>query len=184
MHPFALHITWTTYGTWLPGDERGHVSNIILPTGGFIRADDTPGAPIPPGDEFTRNRARDLQKGDTVWLTSAQALCACEAIAAAAAKRNWKILRAAAMPNHLHNVVMSCPDDGPLVRRILKGVSQAALNDFAGRNQRWFTAGGSDRHKHGDEAVTNAVNYVARQAHQLARIIDNVASLVEEVRRG
>jgi REP element-mobilizing transposase RayT len=184
MRPFALHITWTTYGTWLPGDERGHVSNIILPAGGFIRADDTPGAPIPSGDEFTRQRAADLQKGDTVWLTAAQALSACQAIAAAASKRGWLVVRAGAMANHLHNVVMNCPDDGPLVRRILKGTSQAALNDLAGRNQRWFSAGGSDRYKHGDEAIANAVNYVARQAFQLARIIDNVASLVEDIRRG
>src|SRR5690349_21194983 len=22
------HLTWTTYGTWLPGDERGFVSNV------------------------------------------------------------------------------------------------------------------------------------------------------------
>ena len=26
LRPFALHITWTCYGTWLPGDERGYVA--------------------------------------------------------------------------------------------------------------------------------------------------------------
>jgi len=31
----AMFFTWTTYGTWLPGDERGHVSNKLRPTGGF-----------------------------------------------------------------------------------------------------------------------------------------------------
>ena len=25
--PMAYFITWTTYGTWLPGDERGHWSD-------------------------------------------------------------------------------------------------------------------------------------------------------------
>src|SRR3954454_4062773 len=35
---FALHITWTCYGTWLPGDERGHVSDVIFPDGGFVPA--------------------------------------------------------------------------------------------------------------------------------------------------
>src|SRR5437588_12540813 len=25
--PLAYHITWTTYGTWLPGDERGWVDS-------------------------------------------------------------------------------------------------------------------------------------------------------------
>ena len=25
--PLAYHITWTTYGTWLPGDSRGWVKS-------------------------------------------------------------------------------------------------------------------------------------------------------------
>jgi hypothetical protein len=24
--PLAYYLTWTTYGTWLPGDERGWVA--------------------------------------------------------------------------------------------------------------------------------------------------------------
>ncbi len=177
MRPFALHITWTTYSTWLPGDERGHVSNILLPDGDIIHKHNTPGTPYAAGDDFTRQQARDLQSGDTVWLTAPQALCACQALAAATAKRGWRLVRAAAMANHIHNVVIDCPNDGPLVRRILKGVSQAALSDFAGRNQRWFTAGGSDRYKNDDEAINNAIQYVADQPYQLARVIDKVASL-------
>lgn len=178
MRPFALHITWTCYGTWLPGDERGHVSNILDSTVGYIPKLNEPGTPCAAGDNYTRHRAQQLQKGDTVYLNQPQALCACEAIAAAAIKRGWRIVRAAAMRNHIHNVMMDCPNDGPLVRRILKGVSQAALNDFIGRNQRWWTAGGSDRYKNDVEAIENCVKYVANQKHQLACIIDNVASLV------
>jgi hypothetical protein len=64
--PFALLITWTCYGTWLPGDERGHVSNILHPEGGFDPKENVPGAPIAPGNAFTRERARALQKGETV----------------------------------------------------------------------------------------------------------------------
>ena len=33
--PFVLHITWTCYGNWLPGDRRGYVSNTLRPEGGF-----------------------------------------------------------------------------------------------------------------------------------------------------
>jgi hypothetical protein len=27
MPPIAYHLTWTTYGTWLPGDSRGWVQS-------------------------------------------------------------------------------------------------------------------------------------------------------------
>ena len=32
--PFALHITWTCYGTWLPGDARGWVEDVQFTDGG------------------------------------------------------------------------------------------------------------------------------------------------------
>jgi REP element-mobilizing transposase RayT len=164
---FALHITWTCYATWLPGDERGHVSNVILPDGGHRPKQNVPGAPIEPGDAFTRDRARSLQKGETVWLTPAQALCAATALVNAVRERGWRILRAALMANHIHVVITDCPDDGPAVRRVLKGVSQAALSRAQGRPQRWWTAGGSDRYKHGAAAVEAAVQYVADQEYKL-----------------
>jgi REP element-mobilizing transposase RayT len=169
---FALHITWTCYGTWLPGDERGHVSNLLVPEGGFEPKQNVPGTPVAAGDAFTRARASALQKGDTVWLTPAQALCAAKALVAAARERGWRILRASLMANHIHVVVCDCPDDGPAVRRILKGVTQAALSAAQGRSQRWWTAGGSDRYKHGTRAIEAAVNYVANQEYKLVEIVD------------
>jgi REP element-mobilizing transposase RayT len=169
---FALHITWTCYGTWLPGDERGHVSNVLLPGGGFTPKANAPGTPPSPGDEFTRGRARALQAGETVWLTPAQAVCAADALVAACRARGWHIRRAAVMANHVHVVVCACPDDGEAVRRVLKGVSQAALSKAGGRARRWWTAGGSDRYKHGATAVEEAVRYVADQAYKLAEVVD------------
>jgi REP element-mobilizing transposase RayT len=169
---FALHITWTCYGTWLPGDDRGHVSNVLLPSGGYRDKQNTPGTPIAAGDSYTRQRAQTLQKGSTVWLTMATAKVTATALVQAASQRNWHILRASVMPNHVHVVVTNCPDDGAAVRRVLKGVSQAALNEASARPQRWWTAGGSDRYKHGVAAVEAAVNYVANQANKLAEVVD------------
>ncbi|MBV9125731.1 MAG: hypothetical protein JO112_20470, partial [Planctomycetes bacterium] len=91
--PFALHITWTCYGTWLPGDGRGHVSNVLLPAGGFLPKENVPGTPYHPGDDFTRRRARELQKGETVHLTAEQALAAAESLCRAAQSRGWRIVR-------------------------------------------------------------------------------------------
>jgi REP element-mobilizing transposase RayT len=168
--PFALHITWTCYGTWLPGDERGHVSNTLLPQGGFIRKQNIPGTPYAPGDEYTRNRARNLQKHATARLHPDHANCVAESLINATWARDWRILRAAIMPDHVHVLVTDCPDDGPAVRRILKGVSQADLNRFIGYSRRWWTTGGSDRYKHGHQAIENADRYIANQENMLAAI--------------
>ena len=82
--PFALHITWTCYGTWLPGDERGYVSNALLPSGGFRSKENTPGTPYTADDPYTRGRARALQKDSTVFLTRELARVAAEALVEAA----------------------------------------------------------------------------------------------------
>src|SRR5947209_16158139 len=135
MSAFALHISWTCYGTWLPGDERGHVSDVLFPDGRVVPKQNVRGTPPATGNEYTRDRARVLQAGETVWLTPAQAVVAATALVEACRARGWRILRAAVMANHIHVVVCDCPDDGPAVRRILKGVSQAALSKANGRSE-------------------------------------------------
>jgi hypothetical protein len=78
------------------------------------------------------------------------------------------------MANHVHVVVTSCPDDGPAVRRVLKGVSQAALRRATGGQRRCWTAGGSDRYKHGGAAVDAALRYVGDQEGKLVEVVDMV----------
>lgn len=77
------------------------------------------------------------------------------------------------MANHVHAVVTECPDNGPAVRRVLNGVSQAALSGAAEKPRTWWTSGGSDRYKHGRAAVEAAINYVAEQERVLVQIVNN-----------
>jgi REP element-mobilizing transposase RayT len=174
--PFALHITWTCYATWLPGDRRGYVSNTLLPEGGAVPKQNTPGTPYRADDPYTLRTARARQKGETVGLSADEARCAARSLVEAARARSWRILRASLMANHVHVVITDCPDDGPAVRRVLKGNSQAALSAETGRPQRWWTAGGSDRYKHDHAAIEAAVAYVAGQQGILAQIVDMVLS--------
>ena len=78
--PFALHTTWTCYGAWLPGDERGHVSDIILPSGSLIEKQNVPGTPILSGDAYTRSRSLRLMKDEPVWLNRDQARIVAETL--------------------------------------------------------------------------------------------------------
>jgi REP element-mobilizing transposase RayT len=169
---FALHISWTCYGNWLPGDERGYVSSTLRPDGRYAPRENTPRTPYKKDSPATRERAVACQKWPAVRLTAEQAGCVAAALVRAAAARRWRVLRAAVMANHVHVVVADCPDDGPLVRRALKGVTQAALSDHAGGPRRWWTEAGSDRYKHGEDAVRAAVGYVAGQEWMLAGVDD------------
>ena len=170
--PFALFISWTCYGNWLPGDKRGYVSNTHLPGGGFLPKQNVPGTPYTKDHPLTRHQTSALMNQEPARLTRAHAVVAAESLVEAAAKRSWRILRGAIMANHVHVVVFDCPDDGPGVRRILKGTSQARLSDQEGENRRWWTRGGSDRYLHIDEAILAAIRYVAEQEYKLAEIID------------
>src|SRR5262245_51221982 len=113
--PFALLITWTCYGTWLPGDARGYVSNTLLPQGGFQHKENRPGTTCTRDDPYTRDRARARMKQEPVYLSTVEAFIAAETIAQAALKRGWRIVRGAFMANHVHVLLQGCPDDGPQV---------------------------------------------------------------------
>jgi REP element-mobilizing transposase RayT len=114
-----------------------------------------------------------LQRHETVSLTRAEARVTAQAMIAAAQERDWVILQGAIMANHVHVVVANCPNNGPAVRRVLKGTSQAALSRFVGRLRKWWTTGGSDRYKNDAEAVARAIHYVANQEFMLVKIVNN-----------
>jgi len=171
---FALHTTWTCYGTWMPGDERGHVSNVLVPLQGYDPKRNVPGSEVALGDANTKDRASALQKYPTVWLTANQAVCVAETLTVAAKKRNWHISIAAVMANHVHVVTFGCPPDGASVRRVWKGTTQAALSKLVGQSRSWWTDGGSDRYKNDEKAIESAIEYVANQEFKLAMIVDMV----------
>jgi REP element-mobilizing transposase RayT len=171
----AILVTWTCYGTWLPGDERGFVSNKLRGDGSFDRKRNAPGTEPHADDPYTHSVASELQEWPTVMLTPAQALAAANSLCELARKRKWIIHRAAIMANHVHVVVANCPDDGPAARRVLKGVTSADLSRAEGKSLRWWTAGGSNRYLKGTEAIEAGIQYVAEQEYKLAEVINNVA---------
>lgn len=170
---FALHITWTCYGTWLPGDPRGYVSNTLLPKGGFVPKQNVPDTAYAANDSNTYLHAQRLQKSPPARLLTDHAWCAAHAIVNGARERQWHILRGAFMANHVHIVVSGCPQDGPMVRRILKGISDAKLRKEFPGNGRWWTQGGSDHYKNTPRAIEAAIDYVANQEYILVAI-DNM----------
>lgn len=173
MRPFALVLTWTCYGTWLPGDFRGYVSNTYDAKLGYLPRQNSPGTPYTANDPVTLKRAQEAQKHESYLLDEPSAGIAATALISACTKRNWQLARSALMFNHAHVVVMECPNDGPGVRRILKGNSQAALNDAEGITRRRWTAGGCDRYLNDWPAIGSVNSYVEQQEGILVRIANN-----------
>src|SRR5262245_30707795 len=97
-------LTWTTYGTWLPGDARGFVSDVRDGPGPEVRHN-TPGTPYDADDDRVRQRALGLLVGRPVWLTAEQARVVAEQFRATARFRGWQLLACAVMANHVHLVV-------------------------------------------------------------------------------
>ena len=65
-------LTSTTYGTWLPGDRRGFVSNVGDKAGSWVRHN-LPGTPVDEHMEELEGYARKNLKGKPIYLQQEQA---------------------------------------------------------------------------------------------------------------
>jgi REP element-mobilizing transposase RayT len=162
-------LTWTTYGTWLPGDERGFVSSVSEGKGPRKRHNQ----PLTPYDREMpglERSAADSVKGQPVYLTQEHAVAVLVQLIETADFRAWQLLAAAVMRNHVHLVVgvPGDPDPASLLRDF-KSYSSRRLNKIFGEPNapRWWTESGSRRILKGDEAVQAAVFYVLNQEHPL-----------------
>jgi hypothetical protein len=162
-------LTWTTYGTWLPGDRRGFVSNVRDGPGPEVRHN-IPGTPCDADDERVRRRALDNLVGDPVWLTPEQAEIVVEQFRQTAAYRGWSLLAVAVVANHVHLVVgvPGDPDPAKLLHDFKSYASRALkAHGHVPAGGRWWTESGSRRKLPNVGAVTVAVAYVLGQARPL-----------------
>src|SRR5271157_5010952 len=81
--PLAYFLTWTTYGSWLPGDERGWVAK--------------PGEFLPP-DAHLEQASRSLMTEPQLILDSTQRELVENTIADHCRHRGWHCTRSPAAP--------------------------------------------------------------------------------------
>src|SRR5262249_48989486 len=135
--PLAYFLTWTTYGTWLPGDERGWVEK--------------PGRFRPP-DPQAEAAAAALLTEEPCVLSPEQRRLVEETIPKPSASRGCHWHAVTCRTNHVHVVVTAgaAPD---VVRdqfkawctRRLKEQQRAAAGPDRPVRLRWWTEGGSAR---------------------------------------
>ncbi len=171
-------LTWTTYGTWLPGDERGHASKVRTIDGAAVRHN-------APGTDYDAKRrglqldARALLAGDSILLRSEQAERLIEQFHETAQHRGWTLLAVAVMANHVHILVGVPGDPEPeTLLRDFKSYGSRRLNRLFGEpaSGTWWTAGGSTRKKEDRDAVSAAIEYVRGQKYPLVVWVNEKSS--------
>jgi REP element-mobilizing transposase RayT len=162
-------LTWTTYGTWLPGDARGFVSDIADASGKGVRHN-LPGTPCDADIPALNNYMRGSLKGDPVFLSAEHAAVLLPQFQETARFRGWLLLAVAIMANHVHVLVgvPGDPDPEDLLRDF-KSYGSRALNRRWGKppSGTWWTESGSRRKKAGEGAVRAAIQYVKDQPYPL-----------------
>lgn len=152
--PLAYFMTWTTYGSWLPGDERGWV--------------DKPGEFRPP-DAERDSAARQRMTEPALMLDVEQRRIVEDTIAEQCRIRGWQLHAVDARTQHVH-VVVSAPGRTPddvmdqfkawCTRRLKE--RERALRSKTVR-QNWWTQRGSKRWLNDTDSLESAVRYVVEE---------------------
>jgi REP element-mobilizing transposase RayT len=148
----AYFLTWTTYGTWLHGDERRSVDDMHNQYGRELAR------PISRRQSTSISRLRD----SPLLLTHEARGTVEQAIRSHCEHRDWKLLAVNVRSNHVHIVVAAGEIAPELVMKSLKAWatrSLAAHPDCAGRRSFW-TRHGSTRYLWDDRSVHDACRYV------------------------
>jgi REP element-mobilizing transposase RayT len=171
--PLAYLLTWTTYGAWLPGDQRG-----------WVRRKQGFQAP----DPSVERRAREAMSEPVCELDRVQRHAVEETIRPHGSLRGWRLHAVNCRSNHVH-VVVTVPSVAPhkviaqlkaWCTRELKARSASegpspARSEIAGRpntggeqiaftvRRNWWTERGSVRLLFNENNVKAAIRYMVEE---------------------
>ena len=147
MHPdpLALFLTWTTYGTWLPGDRRGW---------------SRPGRRHLPEHPLRERAARRRMADEPCLLSHRQRRTVADTVLAHCEVRGWSLHAGVARSNHVHVVLSALGVEPPEVRRQLKAWTTRRLREAEPGRTNWWTEGGDIAFLDSEDDVAGAVEYV------------------------
>ena len=138
-------VTWTTYGSWLQGDQRGYVKH----------------GKIMPGNQQILLSNRRLQRAKTVKLSPAQRAIVHQTILDEAERIGQTIEAIAVCEHHVHIVARPCRESiGQIVSRY-KNAAMFALCKNA-RVGRVWTHGFDKRFCFTDDEMRCRIEYVRK----------------------
>jgi len=136
-------VTWTTYGSWLPGDERGYVEH----------------GETMPGDPKILRASQMLQKSPAVKLDSEQKAIVRLAIFDEAKRIGHTIEALAVCTNHIHLVALPCDKSLEAIVSRYKNISMFALCKN-GPARRIWTRGFDKRFCFDEKSLNQRIEYV------------------------
>ena len=152
--PLAFFLTWSTYGTWLPGDERGWVEYRY-------------GWRLP--DPVRKLEAEAKMTEDACIFDDEQRALVERTIAEHCDIRHWELFAVNCRTNHLHIVVGAHRDPDEMrsqfkswcTRRLRELDLQRALPDVpAAVREKWWAERGSRRYVNDETSLAAAIAYV------------------------
>jgi REP element-mobilizing transposase RayT len=147
VEPIAFFLTWTAYGSWLSGDQRGWTDGrgrMMLP------------------EPRRAWRARRCMVQPTLVLDSSQRGAVVRVIGTHCEIRHWALHAVNCRAQHVH-VVVTAPDVSPDdVLSQLKAWASRHLKtlDVHGGRTKWWTEGGSKRWIYEETDLESVVAYV------------------------
>jgi REP element-mobilizing transposase RayT len=136
-------VTWTTYGSWLQGDNRGYVKH----------------GKIMPGNQQILLASRRQQRTETIKLNPEQRAIVHQAILDEAKRIGQTIDALAVCEHHVHIVARPCQESIPQIVSRYKNVAMFALCKNAEVNRIW-TRGFDKRFCFTEEDLKHRIDYV------------------------
>ena len=144
--PPTYFITWTTYGTWLPGDSRGWRKS---------KAGEQPPQPL------LEDWCRDRMTEEPVLLTDVQRQKVEEVCRRHAKIRRWMLHAASARSNHVH-IAVTADVEPKKVRDQFKANATRVLRlpPAALEKEKIWTKGGDVEIVDGEDSLEQVVRYI------------------------
>ena len=151
--PLAFFLTWTTYGSWLPGDERGWVKW----HDGFQQ----------PNERIRKAAAAKMVETE-IALDTEQRNIVEQTVTRHCEIRGWYLHAVNCRTNHVHVVVTAANYDPETVRDQFKSWCTRKLKERERQKgcheddmrQHWWTEGGSQRSIDDEDSLEAAIEYV------------------------
>jgi REP element-mobilizing transposase RayT len=149
--PLAYFITFTCYGTWLHGDERGSVDD----------EHNAPTTPVLSPAPERRYREQDQLVQPPYQLDAKHRQATLQALCEIVRRKGWALHAAHVRSNHVHLVVTAAGAPERVMNDVKTAVSRRLNKMFpAERDRKRWTRHGSTRYLWTEEAVAEKVHYV------------------------
>ncbi len=169
--PIAYFLTFTCYGTRLPGDERGWVDP----------KDAAYEAPLKEGRPPLLNYGGRELRQQPYLLDEARRTIVQAAIAQICVDRGWELWSSHVRTNHVH-LIVSAPSKPERILTEIKARASRLLNEAAldGPDRLRWTRHGSTRYLWDNTSVEQAIRYVRdQQGTPLSLVVDESVAEME-----